>query len=83
MLDSTILTFNLLCLFLVDDISVSDYLRHFVLDLLEHVFLVEPADDFRVDQLVGLMLQLHLLIGILKLFGVSMGNEGCTCNGCS
>lgn len=66
------LTFNLLCFLLVDDIPVSDDLRHLIFDLLEHVFLVQPADDLGVDQLIGLMLKLHLLVRILKLLGVPM-----------
>ena len=41
----TSLTFNLLCLLLIDDITVSDDLRHLIFDLLEHVFLVQSADD--------------------------------------
>lgn len=68
----TILTLNLLSLLLIDDVSVADDLRHLILDLLEHVFPVQPADDLGVDELVGLMLELHLLVGILELFGVSI-----------
>ena len=64
-------TLYFISLLLVNDLSVSNYIGHFCLDLFEETFFIDLADHFSKYHLVCFVLNLHLFVHFLQSFVVS------------